>query len=378
MLKFFFLGAPRILVQDKDISNRISSKAVGVLAYLVAHSGEKISRNRIASMFWNDSSRKSSKYNLRYTLWSIKKELKEAGLKEEFILSPDKETCYVPGDLWQSDIRLLGEAVGKIKREGASLQQYQEILELYGGEFLEYISLRGNPELDDWIIYERERVQKMYFDGLTLLARQFSNLGQYSKGINCLQKLLYINPLQEELHHQLMELHFLNGDRVQAIQQYERCAEILRTELNISPMENMTEFYHKIKNGQEGQAPLKKDEGPHKNINYFVLGEIVEEVLDTYPQLVKQLPEDILWELAKLLPGIGRNVNHSPLSYHSVDIEKLRIFKAAAFLMQEAELQGGIPRVKIVGRVDKTSLQFLAYISAKFPHMRIPIETNSP
>ncbi|SNS64922.1 DNA-binding transcriptional activator of the SARP family [Anaerovirgula multivorans] len=376
MLKFFFLGEPRILVKDKDISNRISSKAVGILAYLSAHCGEKVSRDRIASMFWNESSRKSSKYNLRYTLWSIKKELKEEGVEEEIILSPDKETCYfVEGGFWQSDVRLLEEAVNKINEKGATLQQYQEILELYGGEFLQHISLRGNPELDDWIIYERERVQKLYFDGLILLSRQFSNMGQYSKGVNCLQKLLYINPLQEELHHQLMELYLLNGDRIQAIQQYERCAEILRTELNISPMEKMTEFYYRIKNGQERGTPLKQDEGFHKNINYFVLGEIVEGVLDTYPQLVKQLPEDILWELAKLVPGIERSINRLPLTYHSQDIEKLRIFKAATFLLREAELQGAIPTIKVVGTVDKVSLQFLAYIAAKFPHITIPVET---
>lgn len=349
---------------------------MGILAYLSAHCGEKVSRDRIASMFWNESSRKSSKYNLRYTLWSIKKELKEEGVEEEIILSPDKETCYfVEGGFWQSDVRLLEEAVNKINEKGATLQQYQEILELYGGEFLQHISLRGNPELDDWIIYERERVQKLYFDGLILLSRQFSNMGQYSKGVNCLQKLLYINPLQEELHHQLMELYLLNGDRIQAIQQYERCAEILRTELNISPMEKMTEFYYRIKNGQERGTPLKQDEGFHKNINYFVLGEIVEGVLDTYPQLVKQLPEDILWELAKLVPGIERSINRLPLTYHSQDIEKLRIFKAATFLLREAELQGAIPTIKVVGTVDKVSLQFLAYIAAKFPHITIPVET---
>lgn len=377
MLKFYFLGEPRILVGDEDISRRISSKALGILAYLSIHSGEKVSRDRIAFMFWNESSEKSSKYNLRYTLWSIKKELKDVGIEEELIISPDRDTCcFEKEGPWQSDILLLEDVVERIKKEGASLEEYQEVIDLYGGEFLQDSSLRGNTELDDWIIYERERIQKLYYDGLVLLSKQFSSVGQYDKGITCLQKLLHINPLQEELHQQLMELYYLNGDRIQALQQYERCVDILRTELNISPMESMTEFYIEIKNGQEEITKTNKQEQHYSNVDYYVLGEIVEGVLHTYPQLVKQLPEHMLWELAKLVPRIEINFKIPTLTYHSQNIERLRIFKSAAFLLQQAELQGPIPTVKVIGRVDKVSQQFLSFISMKLPNVKIKIEID--
>ncbi|SDJ88642.1 AfsR/SARP family transcriptional regulator [Natronincola ferrireducens] len=368
MLKLYFLGEPKILVGDIDITNEISSKALAILAYLVTHRNQKISRDRISALFWSESSYKSSKYNLRYTLWSIKKTLKDKGIEEDIILAPDKESCsiIIEEESWWSDVVLL--------EKFPDVYKSVEIIDLYQGEFLQDINLKGNPELDDWIIYERERLQKLYFNGLLRLTKEFSELGQYNKGILCLNKLLYINPLQEEIHKELMELYYLKGDRVLALQQYEKCAEILRSELNISPVEDMRELYERIKMGDKEDITIRNNKDLYKNPNYFVLAEIIETIIEIYPDILEDLTEGQLWELAKLVPELSVASNGPPIEYKCQEIEKLRIFKAAASLIKNAEARGGLPHVKAMGEMDKVSIQFIAYMKMKFPNITIPVE----
>ncbi|SES82907.1 DNA-binding transcriptional activator of the SARP family [Natronincola peptidivorans] len=378
MLRFQFLGEPKVLVKEEEINKEISSKGVGILAYLVSHRGQRVSRDRIASIFWNESTRQSSKYNFRYTLWSIKKALKDRGIKEEIILTPDKESCsFAEKGPWKSDTVQLEKVIETIRNEGASLAHYKDIIHLYGGEFLKDIPLRGNPELDDWIIYERERLQKLYFDGLTLLAQYFSHIGQYAKGITCLQKLLYINPLQEQLHKQLMELYYLKGDRVKALQQYEKCVEVLRSELNISPMEDMKELYHSIKTQQEEGKGYTSSKVIYNNINYFVMAEIIEKVVGVYPEALGELPNGILWELSKLVPSLEKYPQAAPMYYQSQEIEKLRIFKGTAELLEKAQALGELPAIEIKGEVDNASSQFLKYISVNHANLQITIKKNT-
>jgi DNA-binding SARP family transcriptional activator len=50
------------------------------------------------------------------------------------------------------------------------------------------------------------------------------------------QRLLADDPLRETVHREVMRLYFRNGQRAEAIRQYERCARLLAEELEVEPM----------------------------------------------------------------------------------------------------------------------------------------------
>ena len=53
----------------------------------------------------------------------------------------------------------------------------------------------------------------------------------------CGHKILDLDPLREEIHREMMRLYYRNGQRAQALRQYDTCSNILEQELGVPPME---------------------------------------------------------------------------------------------------------------------------------------------
>lgn len=373
MLKTRFLGEPKIHVEGKDITNLISSKGIGILAYLLSQRrGTKIHREKISALFWSESDHKSAKYNLRYTLWSIKKILKDYDIKNNIIVTTDKSYCFIDkeADL-ECDLENFKSMAEQILN--GNFEGTENFIKVYNGKFLQGIQIKDNRELDDWIIYQMEKLQRIYLGCLRKLSENFSNLGEYKKGIEYLEQILFMNPLDEETHRALIKLYYVSGNRVAAMKQYEKCRNILRDELNISPMEETTKLYKNIKDDQLDRSMTMVLDKEYKCIPYFILSEMIELVLQYYPNILNNIEINYKIELAKILPAIRIHKNEQSLHYLSVDIEKLRIFRAGAEVLKNCIEVGELPTIKICGEIDQTSSEFLQYIERKFPEIWIKL-----
>lgn len=364
-----FLGEPKISVDGQDITNLISSKGIGILAYLLSkRRGTKVYREKISALFWSESDDKSAKYNLRYTLWSIKKILKDHNIKNNIIITKDKSYCFIDKE---ADLECDLEKF-KIRAEeilNGNFKNTENFIKLYNDKFLQGIQIKNNRELDDWIIYQMEKLQRIYLSCLKKLSENFYNTGQYKKGIEYLEQILFMNPLDEEIHRNLIKLYYASGNRVAAMKQYEKCINILRNELNISPMEETTRLYKNVKNGQSDTSMNMVLDKPYKCISYFILAEIMELVLSNYPNILNNIHIDYKIEIAKIIPEIRIKKNEQTLQYLSVDIEKLRIFRAGAEVLKNCMEVGELPTIKICGEIDKTSSEFIQYMERKFPEI---------
>ncbi|PAB60295.1 AfsR/SARP family transcriptional regulator [Anaeromicrobium sediminis] len=367
-----FLGEPKVIFEDKDITKSISSKGIGILAYLMSKKrGMKIHREKLATLFWNDSSDKSAKYNLRYTLWAIKKSLKNYNM-DHIILSNDKSYCLIDENAnLECDLEYFETMAEEIFK--GNWQGIEEFTTLYKGEFLQDFHVYNNRDLDDWIIYQRERIQKIYFKGLKKLSETFCELEEYSKAIEYLEKLLYMNPLDEDIHRRLMKIYFLGGNRVAAIKQYEKCRNILRTELNISPMEKTRKMYENIKNGDIKNQEENKGTVEYVYPEFFILTEIIEQTLNTYPNLLENIKDSYKAELIKIIPEVEMDEGQWNITYLSPHIEKLRIFRACGEILKISLKFGELPIIKVNGQVDKISREFLEYVKRKFPQVYIEL-----
>ncbi|WP_432664046.1 BTAD domain-containing putative transcriptional regulator [Wukongibacter baidiensis] len=368
MLRISLLGKPKICIGNEEITNMISSKGVGIIAYLISEKrGVKIHREKIATLFWRDSSDKSAKYNLRYTLWSIKKVFKEHGIEDEIILGHDKNYCLInkEADLKcdLEDFQIMSEEI-----LSGNWQRAERFTDIYNGEFLQGLQIRESHEIDDWIIYQRERLQRIYFQTLRKLSDIFLNLNKYSDAIEYLEKLLFFNPLDEDIHRQLMKMYYLSGDRVAAMRQYERCGNLLRSELNISPMEKTNRLYQNIIAGQIHSASETVYSNNYVYPQFFFLTEIIEDILVKYPDILDKIHREHKLELAKLLPELV-NEENDPLKYLSIDIEKLRIFRACADVLQKCEQNWELPIVQTHGEIDSVSKEFIEYIKRRLPNI---------
>ncbi|PJF38586.1 MAG: hypothetical protein CUN55_16860 [Phototrophicales bacterium] len=182
MLYLHFLGFPEIRFEDKIIDNFISNKVHVLLAYLVLNPNIH-SRERLASLLWEEMPTKRAKANLRQALHNLQTALPE-------YITADRQTVYFISDLpYQCDVELLqtiDEALGK---EEVLTEHLQMAVDLYRGRFLEGIVLNEETEIADWIYRQQEMLQVAYIRVLAELAQRYVQSAEWSKALQCCQKI---------------------------------------------------------------------------------------------------------------------------------------------------------------------------------------------
>jgi|GEM_PF-1039921 len=288
-LKGFFLGRIDFLINEKSISHLLSQKAKGLLCYLIMNHNQPHNRDKLAEIFWGNSSKESARYNLRYTLWSLRKGLNSTAKQQKYFLMPEKNLCQfnAESDVWV-DIFEFYELSKKAKEPGLSPDERIRLLNrasaLYQGEFLEGFYVKASSSFDDWIFFQRETAQRTYFEVQKSISELYSEKKDYSNAIASLKKLLAINPLQEDIYYELIKLYYISGNRSGAIREYQNCCKVLREELNIRPMNKIQELYNNILKEEEINKTKKntvKPSSEDQNLSFML------RILDTENKDIK-------------------------------------------------------------------------------------------
>lgn len=243
-IKIYLLGDINIIVEDEVVTEKLSSKAIALLCFLSVNKGKKFTRDKLASFFWNDVTIENARYNLRYSLWNIRKVINRGS--QDIFLST-KDNCMINPDLdYYLDIHHYRDILNKYKFNDEAIESLEKAKELYRGEFLQEFYLKNCQDFNDWIFYERERCQKNHSELSYRLVALYLEKNQYEKAILILEEMLYINPFKEDVYLKLMEIYMKTNDRQAAIKQYERCEYVLRQELNIPPGEELKSLHKKL------------------------------------------------------------------------------------------------------------------------------------
>ena len=100
---------------------------------------------------------------------------------------------------------------------------------------------------------ERERLRSLFVQGQIHLLHHYTHRAAWEQRLACAQNILNFEPLREEIHRKMMRLYFKNGQRAQALRQYEQCREILASELDVLPMEETQILYAQISHKTGGE-----------------------------------------------------------------------------------------------------------------------------
>jgi len=249
-----FLGPVQIERDGEPVRGFESRKALALLAYL-AVGGQPVPRERLVNLFWEDKTEAQGRNNLNWVLNRLSTLLPAC-------LQADRHTVQFLPEGAECTYWLDLDILRKLEAQGdpASLAA---AVELYRGEFLEGLYLKGCPEFELWQVGEQERWRRRLAGGLNQLVAHHGRQGEVEQGLQFARRLLGLEPWREEAHREVMRLLALDGQRTAALAQYETCRHILAKELGVEPSEATELLYTQIQAGElEPPALVPRPELP--------------------------------------------------------------------------------------------------------------------
>jgi predicted ATPase/DNA-binding SARP family transcriptional activator len=259
-LKVYLFGSPTITCHDVPLP--ITSQKAQALFYYLISNRQAHSREKLAALFWGETSERQAKGSLRNTLYELRRDL-ASGTEpaEQYILAESNTLCFNHvADYWLDTEEFEGLLDRKGVSEQVRMNNWGQAVELYRGDFLEGFIVKDNYEFEDWAFFERERLQRRYLEALTELSDYYGGQGEYERAIAYAIQILSRDSLQENIHRQLMRLYYATGNRSAALRQYEMCKEVMERELGVAPLAETTTLYEQILRQGLVEPPVKKVE----------------------------------------------------------------------------------------------------------------------
>jgi DNA-binding SARP family transcriptional activator len=218
-----------------------SSRTVALIAYLVLHAGSPQTRQRIAGLFWPDSTDSQALTNLRRELHSLRRVVAAAPC----LVVTAKDLCWLDTDDLRVDVitfdREHGAALAAMKDGDAetALRHADAALAEYTGDFL--------PGLyDDWLLDARAELQRRCVELCELICETRGRRGELPAALEAARRRIRLEPLKESGYRIAMELQAEMGDRAGAVSTYHRCASVLEAELGIAPDQATREALQRV------------------------------------------------------------------------------------------------------------------------------------
>ncbi len=228
MLHVLLLGQQAIADEGTGSVRTRSSRTVALLAFLAVHAGLPQTRQRIAGLFWPDSTDAQALTNLRRELHHLRHVLGD----EPSLVVTSSDLCWRDTETSCVDIRIFDmerkAALAAANDSTGILAHATTAMAQYGGEFL--------PGMyDDWVITARAQLERQCVDLCDLICQTRMRTGDLTGAADVARRRIQLQPLEESGYRTLMQLQADLGDRAGAVTTYHHCASVLERELGVIP-----------------------------------------------------------------------------------------------------------------------------------------------
>lgn len=188
-------------------------------------------REAVAAEIWPDSDGAATTASLRQSLWVVRSAFANASVPLERYLTIEPEVIgFGPCAPVELDVTRFETAIRGPHADA------ETAVALYRGDLLECVAL-------ECLAVERERLADAYEDALAEVAERRLAAGDLLGARAAAETLLARDPLREEAHAVLLQVHGRVGSRSQVIRQYRRVSELLERELGVEPLPETVAAY---------------------------------------------------------------------------------------------------------------------------------------
>src|SRR5579875_3436629 len=264
LLRLSTLGTPEIFHNGSRLTFSLR-KAQALLIYLAVEGGMQ-PRSKLAAFLWPDSEPHDARNALRNALALLRNLLDDSATSPDshchLLCVPDLVSLNVHAPL-ELDLDLVQEAYQQAQglppfpseeQRALLIAQWQHVLSLVRGPFLDGFWLRDETLFDKWVQSQQHQWQvrlQLLFDRLSSWHEAALEHEQASA---ILTRWLALDPLQEEAYRRLIRLHLTRGDTSAAWQVYATCRERLAEELQVKPSPQTVALAERIRAAQAHRA----------------------------------------------------------------------------------------------------------------------------
>ena len=218
-------------LQCGGASVELPFSAQRLLAFL-AFQERPVLRSYVAGSLWLEKSEERANANLRAALWRLRQPgLQLVDATGAHLAVSDNVTIDIREALLQAR-RLLS---GPTPLDGAAVDAL-----VLSGEIL--------PDwYDDWVAIERERLRQLRLHALEALCSQLVDRGELARAIDVGLAAMAAEPLRESVHRLLIRAHMAEGNKAEALRQYDAYCTLLWNELGVRPSSQLLELIESVR-----------------------------------------------------------------------------------------------------------------------------------
>ncbi len=244
MIELRTLGRGAVHRDGEEVAGITAQKQrFALLAYLAVEG--RASRGRLLTLFWPEREEENARHSLSQAIYALKRELGEECLRVEGdSVQVEAEACTVDATQLQA---------------AAESGDWQRVVDLYKGPFLQGFSLPDASDFEDWLANTRTGLARLAHQGFRNVIADWLTAGDTAAALEEAWRWTTLEPLDDEAQHTLIGLLAASGDRTAALSRFDAFRERLTRELEVEPLEETITLVERVRAGESPRfCPLSE------------------------------------------------------------------------------------------------------------------------
>jgi DNA-binding SARP family transcriptional activator len=256
-LSLSFLGTFEVTLAGQPVTTLKYDKVRALLAYLAVEANRPHLRGALAGLLWPEGPEAKARHNLSQALLTLQQAIADPQATPPCLIVTRQALQFNPAGDYDLDVTTFTSLLAACKVHDhrrlsacdACLERLARGLALYRGDFLAGFCAGDALPFEEWVLVQRERLERQAVEALGHLAVAYGERGEYQAALLYAWRRVELDPWHEEACRDLMRLLALSGQREAALAHYEACRERLAAELGMEPAEETRRLAEQIRAG---------------------------------------------------------------------------------------------------------------------------------
>lgn len=239
-VKIQAFGQERVWVQNRLVTTKDwQVNAARDLFFLLLAHPEGLTKEQVGLYMWPDASPEDLNVRFKNTLYRLRR-----AIGNQAILLGDQGYRFNQMLDYFYDVETFVTGIQLAKEASSTIQKVSHlntVVKQYRGDYLTDFGQL-------WVMADRESYRRMYLDALLQLAGFYYQELELASALNYCQQALDEDPVLEEAHRLIMQIHASNGNKAEVIRQYEQCRQVLMETFDVPPSQQTRDLFDTLIN----------------------------------------------------------------------------------------------------------------------------------